>query len=134
MVWTYLGIKKLPSYEIYKKELLDRLNSAQAEDEDIAQKLLNENDAWEECNEAIAVLESSARDPRDRLKIYREGRKHYHKIFIFKSGPFTIAYLRDPLAQKAIPITFFHHRDRQKRLAELANLLEASDESPERNS
>jgi hypothetical protein len=128
MPWTYRGLKQLGSYEAYKKELADRLASPEAEKEDIAQKILNEDDDWGAFNAAVDAIEVETRDPEDldSLDIYREGRRHYRNCYIFKHGPFTVAYFRDPVSRTAIPMVFFHYRDRQKRLQELADLLRES--------
>jgi hypothetical protein len=123
MAWTFSGLKNLDAVESYKSELAARL--ASAEDEDAAQKLINEDVAWQDFNEAVDALERETSDPRDLdfLDVYRKGRKRYYNCYVFKHGPFTVAYFRDPVARIAIPFVFFHHRDRAKRLRELADLL-----------
>jgi len=125
MPWKFLGFKQLDSYQFYKEELAARVASPETENEDVSQKIGNEIDAWKEFNLVVGALEFEARDPAglDSFEILREGRKKYSNCYGFQHGPFTILYSRNPEEMTATPMTFFHYRDRTKRLQELKDFL-----------
>jgi hypothetical protein len=119
--WTYRGLQQIAAaIEAYKAELDLR---GKTEDEDVAQRVLNENAAWREFTEATKAFEAETRDPREILQIFRDGRKRYHNYYVFRHGPYTLIYLRDPVEMLANPVLFYHHRDRSKRVKELMDSL-----------